>query len=443
MSYDFLLDAVSEDAPCGPDLDEAQDDPYMSYFIVSEGQFPERFFNQNSGEPFSKTSINLEAARGAISELLERSRDIRLLVLSAKINILGGDIKEFCADVISITKLLEDRWDNVHPTFDVEPNDRSMQVSQLEDRTTILLPLQFAELIRTKKVGVISYRDYAVATGNVAAQGSGKEISASEILSALKSDDVAEEVEKIHDLLLETYKAANSIREIFIEKIGYENLPNVDALTDVLSKIIEMFGLAREDLAASQSVIVNEASSKDENSDAENHSVIQITEIPESPEGITSHATARSALKASEIYYATYEPSSPALVLIHQARNLIGVSLIEAIDALMPEVSERASILVNRRPNLQLKSDRLRTISNNAKQSANGSGSDETKQFLAADRAQAMALINGVENYYRTAEPSSPVPHLLMKTREYLDRNFETIINDILKNEQTTDETNN
>lgn len=445
MSYDFLLEPVNEDQPCGPDLDESFDDAYINYFTVAEMQFPNSYFDQNNNTPFSKSNINLKDTKNSIEELLLRSRDIRLLILSARLNILGGGIREFCTDIISISKLLEGRWEDVHPQLKIDPKDRGNQLSYLEDKTTVILPLQFAELVRTKKAGVISYRDFALATGKInktaSENNTNKTLTDLEIISALKSDDCSEEVENIHALLVNTYQATNVIKETFIEHNGYENLPSLDKLAETLFEMLSMFTLARDDLATKQSFIINDENDKvegnQEDAQLEENGVfydtISITEIPESPDGIKCHSTAKAALKASEIYYATYEPSSPALVLIHQARNLIGVSLIEAIDILMPEAAERASILINQKPNFQISATQLRAVSNNSKQSVNSNDGDKMKKFVASSRAQAMALIIGVKDYYHAAEPSSPVPHLLIKAHSYLDRNFESIINDIIK----------
>ncbi len=41
-------------------------------------------------------------------------------------------------------------------------------------------------------------------------------------------------------------------------------------------------------------------------------------------------------------------------------------------------------------------------------------------------------MLAGVEEFYRRAEPSSPIPMLLGKARSYLNRDFTMILSDLI-----------
>jgi type VI secretion system protein ImpA len=64
---------------------------------------------------------------------------------------------------------------------------------------------------------------------------------------------------------------------------------------------------------------------------------------------------------------------------------------------------------------------------------ANGaSGASATGNYAAATRAEAMTLMAEVEHFYKSAEPSSPVPMLLGKASGYFNRDFSAILRDLI-----------
>jgi len=49
-----------------------------------------------------------------------------------------------------------------------------------------------------------------------------------------------------------------------------------------------------------------------------------------------------------------------------------------------------------------------------------------------ANRAQALALLDQVHQYFRRAEPSSPVPMLCERARALAERDFMGVLRDVL-----------
>ena len=116
-SIDFtaLAAPVSDQEPCGQDLDLIGDPDYMNCIARTEGVLPATFFSGPEGKPFDRTSIDFAAEFAAIAPLLERTRDIRLLVLVAKLLVLNRDLPGFVGCVGLVDALLQERWDDVHP----------------------------------------------------------------------------------------------------------------------------------------------------------------------------------------------------------------------------------------------------------------------------------------------------------------------------------------
>jgi type VI secretion system protein ImpA len=69
-SLDFaaLGQPVSEEEPCGPDLDLTGDADYMQFLATAEGFLPASFF------AFDRASVDFEAAFKTSGELLARTR---------------------------------------------------------------------------------------------------------------------------------------------------------------------------------------------------------------------------------------------------------------------------------------------------------------------------------------------------------------------------------
>ncbi|HYA73180.1 MAG TPA: type VI secretion system ImpA family N-terminal domain-containing protein, partial [Roseiarcus sp.] len=106
---DAALPPVSPDDPCGPDLDLIGDSDFMNFMAATEGQLPAAYFS------FDRKTIDFPAALETAGGLLERSHDLRLLVLMAKLAILNRDLQGFAHWLSAIAWLLVNHWDDAHP----------------------------------------------------------------------------------------------------------------------------------------------------------------------------------------------------------------------------------------------------------------------------------------------------------------------------------------
>ena len=156
----FAIPAISADDPCGPDLDLEGDPDYLNFLAATEGLLPSNYYT------FNRETIDFPGTLKTIGALLERTLDIRLLILGAKLAILNRDFEGFAARIGSVAWLLETYWDEAHPR--AESGDFALRVGQLEmldDNAVVLLPLQYAPIVDASRLGKLSYRDHLVATG--------------------------------------------------------------------------------------------------------------------------------------------------------------------------------------------------------------------------------------------------------------------------------------
>jgi len=123
-------------------------------------------------------------------------------------------------------------------------------------------------------------------------------------------------------------------------------------------------------------------------------------------------------------------------LLVTQARQLVGRPLVEALEALLPADASKAVIDLGSATGFRLTMDRMKALT--------GAGYDAsiTGPGLAArpdplppriaSRSELAAHMRAVELWYRQNEPASPIPLLLSRGRNWLDKDFESILAELL-----------
>jgi type VI secretion system protein ImpA len=149
-----------------------------------------------------------------------------------------------------------------------------------------------------------------------------------------------------------------------------------------------------------------------------------------------SLADATSALAAIADYYSRREPSSPTLPLVRQARDLVGKSFLEVMTILVPSQVEKAAFQIGTDQVFDLPVGRLSGHSAVASAGNDSqdmqSGETPGPRYRVESRAQAIALLDGVQRYFRVSEPSSPVPMLCERARTMAERDFMSVLRDVL-----------
>ena len=125
------------------------------------------------------------------------------------------------------------------------------------------------------------------------------------------------------------------------------------------------------------------------------------------------------------------EPSSPSLLLITQARLLVGAPLVQALETLLPAQAGGAVLNIGHGSGFALPMDRLKTLSS-AAQENRAEGAALPPAPPIADRRGLTACLMGVETYYAMHEPASPVPLLLIKARDMLTKRFDAIVAELI-----------
>jgi len=436
MRYAALLDPLSDEEPCGPDLEDTGDDDFIDYYYEAMARIPERFINTATGEIFDRKTLDLSGEVSQINALLDRTRDIRLLVLEAKFQALAGKLQGFADCVEVIAKLLQERWTDVHPQVgDGNVTERKNQLELLDDRSSVVMPLEYCRLVRDRRLDEITYRGYQIASGAKTPREDEKPLDAGSISAALRSADNADAVAETHATLLTIQSSLSTISTCCKMADGAAFAPALSNLEGLVNELVEFIGAARPDLEADE---VGDG----EESDTEAGEDGEITETTEVVVRVVQgevkhHAAAAAALLAVESYFHRHEPSTPGLLLIRQARKLVGRPLTEAIDTLLPSVADNAVIDFGTETGFKMDIYKLRELADDTYDVDSLYHDDEeVPEFTAPTRTDALHRISTVESFFRQVEPSRPVPVLLFKAKNYVNRDFSAIVSELFANNE-------
>ncbi len=377
MNFEALLKPISPDTPCGPDLNKAMDPEYEDYYFSALGRLPDFFVQPGVERPdesktpdryFDSKTVNFSQESSSIKTLLERTRDIRLLTLMAQWESLTSRFSQMADTIDGLAQLLSIYPEDVHPTLEGGTSERRDALEELNQSATIIQPLMFMELCGSDEV---TLRKIQVANGKGTPLDNENDLNASEMMSALGAESNRDSIEKIYAYLIKISTAIQSIESTCQSKTSKAFTPDLDRLKGTLSDLLETLIAAHPNLgqmASSQGNAegldgVPSGNPYDMQLSVKNAG-INIANIPRPT--VIDHEHAKQLLEACESYFCTHEPSSGALVLITQARLLIGKPLVEAIRTLLPQKATNALVDFGEQTGFRIDAERLYQLTQEA-----------------------------------------------------------------------------
>lgn len=437
MSDFNLLDPVSPESPCGPDL-ERQDDPdFLDYYFEAESRLPERYFTPGLAPDgredrlFDPRSIDLAAETRTINGLLKRSRDLRLLSLLARFQVLAGRLDEFSGTLEDIAAVMAQWPEALHPVG----AERRGAIDALNSQPASVMPLLHLSVLPNSEV---TLRRFMVASGKAAARASEADLEGADFLGPLRLDANQRAVVEAHERLT---RAADALHRIQTLAASHPDKPlhlELGALRTAIADMQGMIATARPELrpwSASAVASAAETPGPDEAAAAVPGTIQSPPTVPMTPVAalkIANRATASATLDAARGWLATQEPSSPALMLVTQARALIGKPLVEAIEVLMPREAAGATLRIGLGSPFVLPMDRLKALTQSGLEGQADTPAIPVQIPPITQRGELVGKLLEVERYFAACEPASPVPLLLAKAREMLEKPFDAIIAELL-----------
>ncbi len=480
-----LANPLSENDPCGPDLDSQGDEDFLNFVTIAEGLLPSEFFRD--GAPFDVSAIDADGQLSRMAPLLGRTRDIRLLSLLARFLVLDRDLARFAGVIEAISRLLETYWDEVHPRAERDSFSlRAAAIATLNE-PTVCIPLQYMPLCEDRRFGIITFRTRMYAVGEAKPREGETAPALQAILQALQESDRSH-FDATRGLIAKLAASLRRIHSLFSEHCGFDKAPRLDKITETAAGILALLDEAvpTEDqikLAASGGAAQTSVSGS-----------------------IRNAFGARLALEAVIEYFRRREPSSPVLPLVAQARELQGKTFVEVMQTLLPTQADDAAYSIGDQQVFALPLQRLAAImpaidnyaveernadtcfervapasaaappassqdalatlvlatsagevppsdegaevaaarvageSSTADENASvmsmaagaAMAAIENLQFSAATRKEAIFLLDEVVRYLRAAEPSSPIPWLIERAKALADRDFISVLASVL-----------
>lgn len=426
IDFAALTEAAAEGPPCGPDL--AGDPDFENVLANAEFLLPASYFE------FQRASADLDGQIAACQAQLARTRDLRLLVTLAKLLILNRDLPGFVGCMEAVGRLVDERWDDLHPHgVGGDFGFRQAVIETLDDMPHVLLPLQYTPLIDGGRAGQLTYRDHLIVSGEARARD-GEAPSADRLRRIVEAVDVAYLVD-IRDRLTALDDALRRIRDTSRERAPDQAI-RLDRLGDLARRMQGFLDKAvaerRPDLA-----LAGAGAAAPETDEPDADAARPETASDRAPAavsgGIANRAEAAAALDAAAAYFRAQEPSSPALLLVRQAQQLIGLSFPEVVRIMAPGDYSRAVFSFRGSPTFALPLEALATqLDASPEDAATAPEPEEAgRSFTAETRTDAMALLGEVAGWYRVTEPSSPIPALTERAQELSSRDFATVLKEL------------
>ena len=435
-----LVEPLSATEPCGPDLELADDDQYLNATVTIETVLPPEYFVFSdyigARQPFDQdrryADLDIGAQIRAVGKLIERTHDIRLDVLLAKLFVLAKDLAGAEACVSAVAVLLETYWDDVHPRIEDGEETFRREVLQRLDDTLFVTALQHVPLFVSKRHGAVTWHKY---TGELRKTGANledvtdfdrslAEEGQTELSAVLPSRD---ELARARDRLSGFVKALARIRAVCADRMrdGPPSFPAIQHLVGQLQRFVDkIFKLVEGTV-----VRLDPSAALEQPVETASGGGVVAVQPARSRTGLGSLAEARTALASATAYFDAHEPSNPGLLLLKQAQSLIGKSFFQAMQVLLPDHAAKAMIEVGSAKTFALPVARL------AEMDGTGDGeavSEAARSPAVETREEAVALLDQVGAYFRRAEPSSPIPMLTDGARGLAGKDFMTLLGDIL-----------
>jgi len=438
LSVEWLTLPVTETAPCGPDLEQTADPAFLEYYFAAEAALPERYLLPRVFDP---TSIDIRRENGLIEGLLKRSRDLRLLTLLARFEILAGRTKGFADALEGIVALL-DLWpEAAHPALPGRASARRAALDTLASTPWVVMPIQYLPL---NGMAEVTLRRHQVATGAATARDGEEGLSAAQILDLLRSPgNRAKAAATQADLS----RAAAALTRIAALCAAMPTKPMQLDFARPLAAIAEAQALIEAGDPSMPAWVADAtapaappgAEAPAEPGAAAPETLLRAPSVAQASAAppITSAAQVKVVLAALERHLARTEPSSAALLLVTQARLLVGKSLVEALETLLPAEAAKAVIDFGPATGFALPMERLKALAAEARPTeTDAEALTPPPPPTLQTRADLAAQMRAIEAWYRANEPTSPIPLLLTRARTSLDKDFEAIVTELLSGRQ-------
>jgi type VI secretion system protein ImpA len=333
INVDDLLRPMSSEHPCGGDL--SYDPALQELDGLVEGK-PETQFSDGE-EP------NWKQVHQHCVSLFGRTKDLRVTVNLALAELQLEGFPGLASGLRLIRGLLELYWDTIHPKldpdFENDPLERVNIVSSISTpEGTFGDPLQFLRRVRraplclSQQLGAFSLYQIQAANAKPVAtseedQTQTKKVPDAATIDAAFRDSNPDFLSQIDQSISSAINDLNGINEFLDRTVGVTKSADFDPLKFLLSE-------ARKHVSHYLQSPAGRPASEEPGLRAETGG---IPEIEKTSGAILARKDVLRSLDAICAYYENTEPSSPVLLLLRRAQQLVGKNFNEILQELAPD----------------------------------------------------------------------------------------------------------
>ncbi len=321
LSADELKQPISEDLPCGEDLEY---DPAFQQMESMMQTKPEQEFGDTiipgAGPDWKGVSQQAD-------DLLARTRDIRVLTYAALADLHLIGLGAFRDSLEVLNTCLETYWENIYPQLDVDDNnDATMRfniLQMLNDHQLVREGLERAPLVELKGVGTFSLRSIELAEGKAEPVGD-EEVHNISMIQGAFGDAGADEMIAMGEAVGGAIAQLNHTAELWDQLAVDAAALNVD---DTLKALKEIHHAISTYAPVAAAAVTGEDGGDEEASQV----VTQASGV------INGRTDVIRAIDTICDYYSAHEPSSPVPLFLRRAQRLVAKSFFEIVEDVAPD----------------------------------------------------------------------------------------------------------
>jgi type VI secretion system protein ImpA len=386
---------------------------------------------------------------------------LHIYVIQAETSVSG--FAGFHSSLQAALQLLQDQWDEVYPQPDLDdPDDmyyeRVNLINELSEQPSFLETIYRLPLVSVRGIGDFSTRDLDISLGSVAGSAEDQARCQAGLIGGAFAETETDQLQKVADALDALPDICRSLENVFAEKTGQPNVLSMDGLRNRITACRTRFHeFADEFLETSPAAETN----SDESGAIAPEPSAQVLAEPASTSSLANRRMVAASFNAVLLYYQQYEPSSPVRILITRASDFVEKSFFEVLQALGPEFRDDLPALLlqlQQQPLAALLSDSfnryisgeslpiqpietgaavaLAPDSQGEPDLAEGVDSTSASQIkgnsddapVIHSRQQVLEVLHDIEAYFKSAEPSSPIPLIVADIRKLVPKHFVEVI---------------
>jgi type VI secretion system protein ImpA len=321
VDFDRFAEPIAGENPCGPDCEYENDFLALSQEVAGK---PEQQFGDTV---IPAVEPDWRKVDSMARELLERTRDLRVISWLTLANTHLSGVEAFAAGLRLTRVLCENFWNEVHPRVEVDgESDPYLRVNAIaafsgsefsgEDR--IIKALRAATLLPPPLSAIFGQVEATYTQPNDAAY------------TAAQIDSVISDAILANDGRLGAIGAAYedfiALKNLLSDKVEAADAPDLERLESILKPVANAIGRVRESMAGA--VVEADGTVISATSGAVTQGVSGV---------IQSREDARRALERVCEYLEKHEPSNPASLFARRAQRMLTMSFFDIMRELTPD----------------------------------------------------------------------------------------------------------